>query len=159
MLPRSSPLIRQRNHSRPASCGLVPLSLSETASGWRVAANRAMLLPDVGLLQTDLVGASRLASIVSLESTRENPLSLELACMARHYQKPVLHRDRCICRRRDLHMACKCRDYARVPRTMRGRVRIGPPGIVLKLASRYGLHGCKLPFTSRGPICENAENN
>ena len=33
------------------------LSLSETSSDWRVAANRAMLLSDVGLLQTDLVGA------------------------------------------------------------------------------------------------------
>src|SRR5713226_10789390 len=36
---------------------LMDLSLSETSSGWRVGANRAMLSPDVGPLQTDLVGA------------------------------------------------------------------------------------------------------
>src|SRR5713101_3285623 len=39
------------------------LSLSETSSGWRVGANRAMLLSDVGLLQTDLVGACRAVPI------------------------------------------------------------------------------------------------
>ena len=39
------------------------LSVSETSSGWRVAANRAKLLSDVGLLQTDLVGACRAVPI------------------------------------------------------------------------------------------------
>ncbi len=43
--------------------GLLPLCLSQTSSGWRVAANRPMLLSDVGLLQTDLVDACRAVPI------------------------------------------------------------------------------------------------
>src|SRR6266480_752375 len=37
----------------------IELCLSQTSSGWQMIANRAMLSPDVGPLQTDLVGARR----------------------------------------------------------------------------------------------------
>ncbi|SRR5216684_3913613 len=39
------------------------LCLSQTSSGWQMNANRAMLPPDVGPLQTDLVGACRAVPI------------------------------------------------------------------------------------------------
>jgi hypothetical protein len=48
----------------PAQVGLAQdddmvLCLSQTSSGWQMIANRAMLSPDVGPLQADLVGARR----------------------------------------------------------------------------------------------------
>src|SRR6266699_5952009 len=42
---------------QPKALGMV--CLSQTSSGWQMIANRAMLSPDVGPLQTDLVGARR----------------------------------------------------------------------------------------------------
>jgi len=36
------------------------MCLSQTSCGWQMIANRAMLSPDVGPLQTDLVGARHL---------------------------------------------------------------------------------------------------
>jgi hypothetical protein len=41
------------------------LSLSQTPSGWRLIENRAMLLLDVGFVQTDLWNGDRPAAVTS----------------------------------------------------------------------------------------------
>ena len=48
--------------SRPPDCSL---SLSQTPSGWRLIENRAMLLLDVGFVQTDLWNGDRPAAVAS----------------------------------------------------------------------------------------------
>ncbi len=61
----------RESHGVEPICKVLPIAastylfLSQTQSGWRLIENWAMLLPDVGFVQTDLWNGDRPAAVAS----------------------------------------------------------------------------------------------
>ena len=85
------------------------LSLSQMLSGWREAANRVMLAPDVGHLQIAVVAADRIVPIARVTQSREPAPAAADHCPAAHRaQEAPLQRIRSRDIRRPLPTVSQC---------------------------------------------------